>query len=49
MNQIDKAEGSYSLLFPSLSLLIIPAFLYFNDELDLKASTDARDDFLCNV
>jgi hypothetical protein len=44
MNQLDKVEGSYSLLLPSLSLLIIPAFLYLKDELDLKASTDARDD-----
>jgi hypothetical protein len=30
MNQIDKVEGSYSPLLPSLSLLFILAFLYFN-------------------
>jgi hypothetical protein len=44
MNQIDKVEGTYSLLLPSFSLLTISAFLYFNDELDLKVSTNAKDD-----
>lgn len=43
MNQIDKVEGGYSLLFPSLSLLFMLAFLYLNEGLGLKASPDARD------